>query len=342
MPATNLGTSGWNTQGSVDIAPSTGSGQAGTATLNEVSTSQTRLNQIFMLGANDHYLTFTLSSAALSGNNPLPNPLPQAGEGARGRGGEGANGARGAAQPLDAFQIALLDANTGASLLGGDGQTRSDAFLSTRKGYAGGCPAASQRPFRSLQADGSQHMADCVTCINNADGSRTYRVDLSNVPRSIAVNLSFDLLGFGANDSHITLRDVRTSDTPQLQLRDAAVSMAEDKLLTFNPLAQADSTITANLPASIVDAPAHGSITVNADGTFSYTPALNYFGTDSFSYRLSDGTVDSNLATVSLTIAAVNDAPVAADAQATTAEDTPLVIALGAYASDGVVKGIRP
>jgi len=49
---------------------------------------------------------------------------------------------------------------------------------------------------------------------------------------------------------------------------------------------------------------------------------------------LSDGPLDSNLATVSLTVTPVNDAPVAADAQATTAEDTPLVIALGAYASN--------
>ncbi len=51
-------------------------------------------------------------------------------------------------------------------------------------------------------------------------------------------------------------------------------------------------------------------------------------------YRLSDGPLESNLATVSLTITPVNDAPVVADVQATTAEDTPLVIALGAYATD--------
>ncbi|MDD5058336.1 MAG: Ig-like domain-containing protein [Sideroxydans sp.] len=69
-------------------------------------------------------------------------------------------------------------------------------------------------------------------------------------------------------------------------------------------------------------------------GTFAYTPDLNYFGSDSFSYRLSDGPLDSNLATVSLTVTPVNDAPVVADVAAITAEDTPLVIALGAYASD--------
>jgi hypothetical protein len=51
---TSLNTaSGWNTQGSVDIVSSTGTAQTGTATLNEVSTSQTRLSQVFMLGDRD-------------------------------------------------------------------------------------------------------------------------------------------------------------------------------------------------------------------------------------------------------------------------------------------------
>ena len=72
----------------------------------------------------------------------------------------------------------------------------------------------------------------------------------------------------------------------------------------------------------IVAAPTHGALVMNADGTFSYTPDLNYFGADSFSYNLSDGPLDSNLATVSLTVTPVNDAPVAADVALATAEDT--------------------
>ena len=45
-----------------------------------------------------------------------------------------------------------------------------------------------------------------------------------------------------------------------------------------------------------------------------YTPAANYNGSDSFTFTVNDGTVDSNVATVSITVNAVNDAPVAADA----------------------------
>ncbi|OFZ66614.1 MAG: hypothetical protein A2V79_06080 [Betaproteobacteria bacterium RBG_16_56_24] len=276
----NLNTAaGWNTQGSVGIT-------SGTATLNEVSTSQTRLSQVFMLNDQDRYLSFTLSGTALDDLNGAPD---------------------------DAFEVALLDANTGASLLGGTGLTRSDAFL-------------------NLQSDGTQNAASCVTCINNADGSRTYRVDLTGIAAGTVANLSFDLLGFGASNSRLTLSDIRVSGLPQLH--DDVATLAEDNLLSFDPFAQADSQLKPLLASHIVTGPTHGALAVNVDGTFSYTPALNYFGIDSFSYRLSDGPLDSNLATVNLTVTPVNDAPVAADVQAATAEDTALVIALGTYASD--------
>jgi VCBS repeat-containing protein len=157
-------------------------------------------------------------------------------------------------------------------------------------------------------------------------------VDLSAVAKNNAVNLSFDLLGFGQDNSHVTLSDIRVSGLPQLH--DDAASLAEDNLLSFDPYAQADAALRPLLASSVVSAPTHGAITVNADGTFSYTPDLDYFGTDTFSYRLSDGPLDSNLATVNLTVTAVNDAPVAADVALSTAEDTALVIALGAYGSD--------
>jgi len=52
-----------------------------------------------------------------------------------------------------------------------------------------------------------------------------------------------------------------------------------------------------------------GSATLNPDGSFSYTPAANYNGPDSFTYRASDGTSLSNVPTVSITVNDVNDAP---------------------------------
>ena len=66
------------------------------------------------------------------------------------------------------------------------------------------------------------------------------------------------------------------------------------------------------LSAVLINAPTHGALTLNADGSFTYTPTHNYYGSDSFSYRANDGTANSALATVSLTINSVNDAPVLA------------------------------
>src|SRR5439155_7989886 len=57
--------------------------------------------------------------------------------------------------------------------------------------------------------------------------------------------------------------------------------------------------------------PSHGSLTLNANGSFSYSAASNYNGPDSFTYKANDGFLDSNTVTVSLTINPVNDRPYA-------------------------------
>ena len=56
------------------------------------------------------------------------------------------------------------------------------------------------------------------------------------------------------------------------------------------------------LTAVLASGSAHGALTLNADGSFSYTPATGYSGTDRFTYRAFDGTAYSNIATVNLTI----------------------------------------
>jgi len=72
----------------------------------------------------------------------------------------------------------------------------------------------------------------------------------------------------------------------------------------------------------IVDGPLHGTLTPNADGSFTYTPDANFFGDDGFTYRASDGDLQSGLATVSVTINSVNDLPVAEADAFETDEDT--------------------
>ena len=73
--------------------------------------------------------------------------------------------------------------------------------------------------------------------------------------------------------------------------------------------------------------PSHGTLTLNPDGSFVYTPAANFNGSDSFTYKANDGKLDSAEATVAITVTAVNDAPVARNDEYTTSVDTSLMIA---------------
>ena len=87
---------------------------------------------------------------------------------------------------------------------------------------------------------------------------------------------------------------------------DVALEIATPGVLDNDTGAQTDP-----LTASLVTDVSHGTLTLSADGSFSYTPNANYNGEDSFTYRANDGTADSGIATVTLTVNPVNDAPVA-------------------------------
>ncbi|EJV0276766.1 tandem-95 repeat protein [Vibrio parahaemolyticus] len=71
--------------------------------------------------------------------------------------------------------------------------------------------------------------------------------------------------------------------------------------------------------------PANGTVSVNPDGSVTYTPNDNYHGTDSFTYIVTSGGV-SESTTVEVNVTPVNDAPVAKDDIATTQEDTAVTI----------------
>jgi gliding motility-associated-like protein len=75
---------------------------------------------------------------------------------------------------------------------------------------------------------------------------------------------------------------------------------------------------------TVVGVPSHGSVTLNPDGTFVYTPVPNYNGPDSFTYKVCDVNGDCSQALVNLTVDPVNDPPVAIDDYATTPEHKPV------------------
>lgn len=64
------------------------------------------------------------------------------------------------------------------------------------------------------------------------------------------------------------------------------------------------------LTAVKVSDPTHGALTLNADGSFTYTPATDFTGADSFTYQANDGAADSNTATVTINVNQVTPPPV--------------------------------
>jgi hypothetical protein len=63
--------------------------------------------------------------------------------------------------------------------------------------------------------------------------------------------------------------------------------------------ADIDSTV---LTAALVAGPTRGTLTLSANGSFTYTPSAGYSGPDSFTYRASDGTATSAVATAAITV----------------------------------------
>ena len=88
---------------------------------------------------------------------------------------------------------------------------------------------------------------------------------------------------------------------------------------------------------TVVSGPANGTLSGTAPN-LTYTPNANANGADSFTFIANDGALDSNVATVSITVTAVNDAPVASNGSATTDEDTAVGITLAATDIDGTIQ----
>ena len=95
----------------------------------------------------------------------------------------------------------------------------------------------------------------------------------------------------------------------------------EDTVIVGNVLSNDSDVDGDTLTASLVSGPAHGSLTLNVDGNFSYTPDADWNGTDSFTYTTNDGALDSNVATMTITVNPVNDAPTVPSSAVTAATE---------------------
>ena len=156
------------------------------------------------------------------------------------------------------------------------------------------------------------------TATVNSDGSYTYTPNADfNGSDSFTFTASDGVLG--SNAGTVTIAVTPVNDAPVAAV--GTLTVAEDS--TANPGTVSGSDIDGDaLTYALASVPANGTVTVNADGTFSYTPNANFNGSDSFTFVANDGTVDSAPATVTITVTPINDAPVASAGTLTVAEDS--------------------
>ena len=161
----------------------------------------------------------------------------------------------------------------------------------------------------------------------NPNGSFTYRpVTNYNGTDTFTYRASDTRLQSSIATVTITIRPM--NDTP-IAVNDDAYTTPEDTVLTVPAPGVLTNDIDMDLDvlhALIASLPTNGTVVLNTNGGFLYTPNTNYIGIDTFTYRATDGIATSGLATVTIAVIPVNDRPVAVNDSYVTPEDTALTI----------------
>lgn len=105
-------------------------------------------------------------------------------------------------------------------------------------------------------------------------------------------------------------------------------SIDEDTLLSVNSIGVLtnDTNIDNGFFVILQTNTGFGTLALNLDGSFTYLPSLNFNSIDSFTYVVTNGTLSSNNATVTLSVNPINDKPVAQNNTATTSENNSIII----------------
>ncbi len=150
---------------------------------------------------------------------------------------------------------------------------------------------------------------------------------------------SFTVKVSDGNTSHdqtqsVTIAIYNTNEAP-VATYSAVISTNEDTTKTGITLTGSDVDGNSLTYSKVADA-LHGTVTIQSSGSFSYAPTTaNYNGADSFSYKVNDGSLDSAVKDVNITVTSVNDAPVATFDSFATNEDTNFTGTLTATDVDG-------
>ncbi len=153
----------------------------------------------------------------------------------------------------------------------------------------------------------SSLVADHGSVLDNGDGTFTITPAANyNGPVQLSYTVSDPHNASVGGTQSFTLAAVA-----DLNAQDDSSSGDEDTAIIASVANNDSTTSGGSLSYALADGPAHGAVTFNSDGTYAYNPDANYFGSDSFTYTVTDTAAgESATRTVSLTINPVNDSAI--------------------------------
>lgn len=164
------------------------------------------------------------------------------------------------------------------------------------------------------------------TLTDNGDGTYTYTPDPNYHGADELTYVLSDGNG-GEVSATVSIEVKSVNDAPRAKDDEAVTDEDIPLSITAQQLLDNDRDVDhRTLTIDNVTQPEHGMLTDNSDGTYTYMPCENYHGADVFSYTVRDGRGKTSTANVVVTINAVSDAPIAADDEVSTNEDTVLTI----------------
>jgi DNA/RNA endonuclease G (NUC1)/PKD repeat protein len=181
----------------------------------------------------------------------------------------------------DAFEVALLNSSTFKPLAGtSQGLSNTDSLL-------------------NIQANGTTYKSNKVTITPLTATSEIVSIDISDITPETKATLYFNLLGFGARSSTVTIDDIKIFSADQPIANNDNIVTNQSTPVTIDPTTN-DSNVVG---IQIIDRPTHGNLSQNSNGQIVYQPDTTYLGTDRFTYigYNSEGSI-SNQGTVSITI----------------------------------------
>ena len=158
------------------------------------------------------------------------------------------------------------------------------------------------------------------TLVDNGDGTVNYTHDgTETISDSFTYTIEDDI-GVPSSPATVTLTITPVNDAPVAD--DGALTTDED--IASGDILSASDVDSSSWTYSIVTNGSRGTavITNPSTGAYTYTPDLNEYGADTFTFKVNDGLADSNTATVDITINPINDAPVAETGALALDEDT--------------------